>query len=74
MGTRIGLLVFVFSSNVQHDLVACFVLVRDACSIFPFIVLCNQFLLVLPYDFPIGGMLDIEDHISAENQLARGTT
>jgi hypothetical protein len=29
---------------------------------------------MLPYDIPIGGVLDIENQIPAEYQLARGTT
>jgi hypothetical protein len=59
---------------MKHDFVSGFILVWNACSILACIVLINQLLLVLSYDIPIGGMLDIENQIPTEYQLARGTT
>jgi hypothetical protein len=47
--------------------------VWDAFRIFPCIVRLNQFLFVLPYDFPVCGMFDIEYRIAAKHQLAWGT-
>jgi hypothetical protein len=32
--------------------------VRDAVCIFPFVVAGNQFLFVLPYNFPVCGVFD----------------
>ena len=37
--SRIGLLVLIFSTNVEHDSVASTILMRDACRIFPFVIL-----------------------------------
>jgi hypothetical protein len=58
---------------VEHDFVTCTILVWDAVCIFPFVVAGNQFLFVLPYNFPVCGVFDVEYHVPAKDQLAWGT-
>ncbi len=70
---RVGLLVFLFSTDVQHDFVSCFVLMWDASTILSSVILIDQSLFMLPYDLPVGSVFDIEYQIPSKNELAWGT-
>ena len=68
--SRVGLLIFVFCSYMEHDFVTSTILMRDAGGIFPFVVLQDKPLLLLSDDIPVCGVPDIENQVSAKDDLA----
>ena len=70
MRSRVGLLIFVFGTDVEHDFVTSTILMRDSRCVLPFVVLEDQLLLPLSNKLPVGGVLDVKDQVSTEHHLS----
>ncbi len=72
MGACPGGLHLVLCASPQEHFVTHSVGVGNPLGILPCIVLVDQLLFSLFYDFPVSFMLHVEDHVPAKHQLARG--
>ena len=69
VGTTVWLLIFVLSSNLEHNLITRRICMRNSCSIRSSIILVNYGLFLLVNAFPIGSVLNVEYHVSAKYKL-----
>ena len=67
MGTTVRLFVLSFGADSNHDLVSFFVGVGLSFRVLISIVLVDKFLLPHSDVFPIGGVFDIQNHVSSED-------